>query len=260
MYFGVAFYHRRELSSTPATVVGLARIMEGWANVPLSFQGMLKGRDRFTPLKRLSPRAQEKLLADLSEGVYSDFVAYLGPRDAPSGSIAFDLTPRTTVPEPAYPGTLYLTLLLATPHQAASASALAEEIWNLLEPACGIAVWGPTFTDVYSELSVTPISDWRAPPNPRKEARLLGLQRSRHLIGEYLRGAAWGTYLGKHLVDKLGGIEAIAKAAPVTAVRALTAGGAYLQLAAAPLSIGSADYEAASSLLEQYLSPVLVPL
>jgi hypothetical protein len=61
------------------------------------------------------------------------------------------------------------------------------------------------------------------------------LTRSRW--GDTIRGPAWGTFLGAHHVDKLGGMTRIDRESGCARVIALSSGGAYLQTSAEPSDV-----------------------
>ncbi len=258
MNFGAAFYCKHDLSARPELVITLLRLLGEPSNTSVYFQGMLARSDKFTRAMRLTSKSEVQLRVDIGGGVYSDIVAFLGQRPDPvsSVSIAFPADRSSCT---GHLGTLYLTVAPSSASAAPHAVALSARAWSLAEPAYGLSVWGRTFPDVFSEIHMTPIADWRASPDPGNESRLLGLQRRRQMIGAYARSAAWGTYLGGHLLEALGGFDAIQRSAPVTKVCSIPRGGAYLQLASDPLFLGTPEYEAAASRLEEFLRPILLP-
>lgn len=67
--------------------------------------------------------------------------------------------------------------------------------------------------------------------------------------GDVIRGPAWGTFVGAHHVDKLGGMTRIERESGCARVIALSSGGAYLQTTAEPT-------DAVPEALLRFLEPV----
>lgn len=86
------------------------------------------------------------------------------------------------------------------------------------------------------------------------------LAQVRSLVGPRLRGTYWGTFLGRDMVDELGGAERIRGEAPVHLVEPFGDGALYLQLTPEPEPITTSAMQAGLLALEQFLQPVLVPL
>lgn len=90
--------------------------------------------------------------------------------------------------------------------------------------------------------------------------RVEQLAEVRSLVGGRLRGTYWGTFLGREMVDELGGAERITREAPVHLVEPFGDGALYLQLTPSPEPITTPAMQAGLLALEQFLQPVLVPL
>jgi hypothetical protein len=90
--------------------------------------------------------------------------------------------------------------------------------------------------------------------------RVEQLARVRSLVGSRLRGTYWGTFLGRDMVDELGGAERITREAPVHLVEPFGDGALYLQLTPEPEPITTPAMQTGLLALEQFLLPVLVPL
>ncbi|WP_396213868.1 type VI immunity family protein [Gemmatimonas sp.] len=90
--------------------------------------------------------------------------------------------------------------------------------------------------------------------------RVEQLAEIRSLVGPRLRGTYWGTFLGREMVDELGGAERITREAPVHLVESFGDGALYLQLTPVPEPITTPAMQTGLIALEQFLQPVLVPL
>jgi hypothetical protein len=134
---------------------------------------------------------------------------------------------------------------------------------------------------VQSELGFQPISTHRPPPVRRSNGsvdaqaaqewlnwkhpedtndRVRELAQVRSLVGPRLRGTYWGTFLGREMVDELGGAERVRREAPVHLVESFGDGALYLQLTPEPEPITTPAMQTGLLALEQFLLPVLVPL
>ncbi len=90
--------------------------------------------------------------------------------------------------------------------------------------------------------------------------RVEQLARVRSLVGSRLRGTYWGTFLGREMVDELGGADRVRREAPVHLVEPFGNGALYLQLTPEPEPITTPAMQTGLLALEQFLQPVLVPL
>lgn len=99
--------------------------------------------------------------------------------------------------------------------------------------------------------------NWKHPEDTNDRIEQLALVRSQ--VGPRLRGTYWGTFLGRELVDELGGESRIAREAPVAVVESLDGGGMYLQLTPSPEPITTPVMQRGLVALERFLEPVLVP-
>jgi TseV toxin immunity protein TsiV len=256
MVLGAAFYGRLGLRERPETALRvLAELRTGGPpGASVAFQGMLAGTDKFTRLTRMTDKTQDQIAIDLRAGVYSAVLGFRGSRDLPDASLSLDADP-----PPADPGVsqaAQYTMSCADPSEVERAELVSLRLWGLLTPTYGFSVLGASDTPVQEELSAVPIRPWNAPRDEHHEKRLARLQAARPSLGQFVRGAAWGTFLGQTLVANLGGLEAVRRA-PVFRVQALESGGAYLRLTQGPALLGTSAYEAAASQLERFLKPVM---
>ena len=99
---------------------------------------------------------------------------------------------------------------------------------------------------------------WKHPEDTNDRIRQLGQVRS--LVGPRLRGTYWGTFVGREMVEELGGMQRVMREAPVHRVEAVGHSGLYLQLTRSPEPITAPAMKKGLLDLEHYLQPVLVPL
>jgi hypothetical protein len=99
---------------------------------------------------------------------------------------------------------------------------------------------------------------WKHEEDTNERVRAVAEVRSQ--VGPRLRGTYWGTFLGRDMVDELGGAERITREAPVHLVEPFGDGALYLQLTPEPEPITTPAMQTGLLALEQFLQPVLVPL
>jgi|JI8StandDraft_2_1071088.scaffolds.fasta_scaffold28660_2 hypothetical protein len=90
--------------------------------------------------------------------------------------------------------------------------------------------------------------------------RVEQLVEVRSLVGPRLRGTYWGTFIGREMVDELGGADRVRREAPVHLVEPFGDGALCLQLTPVPEPITTPAMQSGLLALEQFLQPVLVPL
>ena len=99
-----------------------------------------------------------------------------------------------------------------------------------------------------------------AKPSPEERERVERLdhvQINRGVLGsERIRGAYWGTFLGAHFVDRLGGLDRMRANAPVERVEVLSSGTAYLQLTDEVWDYDRRNFAKKLASLERYLEPI----
>jgi len=254
--FGAVHFCRLNLRERPDVAIrALAELNVAARSSPGTFQGMLAGTDKFTRLTKITDNAKVQLAVDLRAGVYSSLLAFWGSRNQPDASLSLDAGIAAENAEVLQ--AVQYTTNCSDPTDVERAEQVSIRLWSLLNPTYGFSVLGASDTAVQQELSGVPIRAWNAPRNEREENRLTRLQAARPLLGRFVRGAAWGTFLGHPLVARLGGLEAVRQRAPVYAVQELETGGAYLRLTQAPLLLGTPEYEGAAVRLEEFLEPVM---
>lgn len=255
--FGGAHYFKRDLREDPEAAIKAALLLGGPGD-EVKIQGMVAGTDRWTKLTTPSDAAIRRLVDEVGGGALSVLLALRGDKDNPQAMVTIDLIPETGKEEPAAcPQSVEFTVELEKDTQLGSAEGLAKGLWSICGPEYGFCVIGSTDRELQEELSGTPISDWRSPPDTEKERRLLSIQMARHEMGTTIRGPAWGSFLGSRLVAALGGEDTVRRQAPVHAVEVLEGGGLYLRLASEPLLLGTPEYEMKSRKLGGFLVPVV---
>jgi len=99
---------------------------------------------------------------------------------------------------------------------------------------------------------------WKHEEDTNERVRAVADVRAQ--VGPRLRGTYWGTFLGREMVDELGGAVRVRREAPVHLVESFGDGALYLQLTPEPAPITTPAMQTGLLALEQFLLPVLVPL
>jgi hypothetical protein len=134
----------------------------------------------------------------------------------------------------------------------------AGEMAHALGSPYAMIYGGRTFTDVFMEITATPIFPWNhalSEEETQRRDRLLQAQLDRKAVGDRVRGAYWGNYLGPRLVAALGGVQHVHSAAPVLHVRPYGDGGLYLQLTDDPADWSRPGYADRVAELERFFEP-----
>src|SRR5437660_3347562 len=256
LHFGFVLYHVRDLQAQPAVVLERLRVLADMGpGERVSIRGMLTGTDKFSRAVNLCTSASERLSGIVSNGGYSEILAFLGNNPELAASLAMAIAPFGIGDSKVLD--LTFTRLCAESHDVDRAEATSLQLWALFGGLYGFSFVCSSDTELMQELSATPIQDWRSPASPNDAERLLRLQRAKHYFGRFVRGPAWGTYLGPALVAQLGGLSAVRETAPVSSVQTLPDGGAYLRLTEEPVLRASAQYATAARTLEVFLAPIM---
>lgn len=146
-------------------------------------------------------------------------------------------------------------------------------LFELLDAPCGYLHVSTDQGLAQSEIGFQPIMGRRPTETAQDHAgsiyythpedtndRVDQLAQVRTLVGRRLRGTYWGTYLGREMIEELGGAERIMREAPVHLVEPFGDGALYLQLTPSPEPITTPAMQSGLLALEQFLQPVLVPL
>lgn len=146
-------------------------------------------------------------------------------------------------------------------------------LFQLLDAPCGYLHVSTDLGLAQAELGFQPIMGRRPTETAQDHAgsiyythpedtndRVEQLARVRSLVGSRLRGTYWGTFLGREMVEELGGAKRVMSEAPVHLVEPFGDGALYLQLTPEPEPITTPAMQTGLLALEQFLQPVLVPL
>jgi hypothetical protein len=135
-----------------------------------------------------------------------------------------------------------------------------SEIANVLRAAYAFIHAGPDDERVQREASAIAATNFFGKPTPKVRKwveRLDHIQMNRNLLGSgRIRGAYWGTFLGAHFVERLGGPGRVKASAPVEKVEPLLSGITYLQLTADVWDYQRRDFPVKLATLERYLEPI----
>jgi hypothetical protein len=250
MHFGAAVYYDRDFRQSPETAVAVVELLSKLGSGTISVRGMLSDSDKWVRATSLSEKSKRTLIAEIRDGMFSDLVAEGRSANSTTASISIQL----------FDGNPHQEGRLTYSNQSQSDYRLVEEVsvalWKALEARYGFSIFGRSEKAVLQELSATPIVHWQERVPADTEQRLLRIQRHKRSFGTDARGAAWGTFLGPELVERLGGEECVKQEAPVQLVEKV-ADGLYLRLLDHPLLIESPEYEGPAARLERYLSAVM---
>jgi hypothetical protein len=268
-FAGVTFYSRQPFGRTATglvAVLGLARRLLG--DDGLSFVEATGGPGLALKERKLADVALPVLEEEIRAGVVTGLEFFEMPRRKRGRVFGSTLritfkSEATSIYEPDCPYSLYLTSTLDRLDPRGPAYHTLESLMALLDSPYGVVYVDPELGNVHQEAHVLP----RIPleqlvaGGSRADPRTVGghvqrVQVSRQPLGSKVRGAYWGNFFGPALVAGLGGRDSVARAAPVSAVRPLAGGGAYLQLAIEPVARGL-EHDAEYAVLETYLAPVL---
>lgn len=237
------------------------------------FHGMLRRSDKFTREKQLNAKNLEQLDTDLRGGVFSTLIFYERPardRDmnVPGLTFTVDMVAKSYVGHARFP---YQVEVNIPASEIASEEALTDgfaKIMSILESPYGFVHVGEGWDDVAMEISAVPIHSFvpsapfkLIPDDPDERERHERLQRyqlARNILGEKIRGAYWGNFLGNKLVAALGGRPSIEAHAPAAKKVSLADDGIYLQATSDLSSSMSEDGKQAISKLGAYLRPISI--
>lgn len=90
-----------------------------------------------------------------------------------------------------------------------------------------------------------------------QDRQVRDLAYAMHELGDKIRGPEWGTFLGAHHTEKLGGIERVETQSRCDVVGRLAGGGAYLQVTSTPPKPGDPAFAARLATVAAFLAPVM---
>lgn len=199
-----------------------------------------------------------KLLERVRNGeLFSFLVGSPGDVEANFVKAGFLLSPPTAVAEAGLSGYRYRFQLAvgAQPLAQRSADAVVSEVVKLADAINPRA--GAIFTAETAAFAHALATGGRGGLTEEQDLRVRDVAYAVHELGDKIRGPEWGTFLGTHHVDKLGGIERVETQSRCSVVRRLAGGGAYLQVTSAPPAPGAPAFAAELAAVAAYLAPVM---
>lgn len=155
-------------------------------------------------------------------------------------------------------GRLECTVGSAPDATLAGIADLVRHLWLAGGWTYGFSVLDDDLHAVEEELTGVPLMAWPDPGTRADAARLFRLQRAMRHLGDFVRGATWGTFLSPGLLARLGGIDRLRGAVPRGAVERLgDPPGAYIQLG--DFSVTAGEVARAAAALDELLAPLLAP-
>jgi hypothetical protein len=259
---GAVIYHRMNIAQNPDLLDAVLAAIPGRTNagVLAYAEGILATSGAPTREWKLTPDRIVQLKHELKSGKLASLELNQQPRvqreqNLKGVSIYLQIETQAN----AYP----FDLAFIMPDQSEEATRdLIDGLkvcFEILEGGYGFVYAAPTWNDVFMEITATPISSWDeelTPAEKEREERLFTVQDERDSIGEFVRGAYWGNFLGPATIDKLGGIEHVRNTAPVHLIQQLDGGGLYLQLTRSPLDCSTTEINASITMLADFLGPV----
>jgi hypothetical protein len=266
---GVAIYHCLDLREHADRVPLLIKGVEEITGCPclVFMSGTLSESGRTSREVRLSPKSLDDLVRDLRDGRYESVEFNQAKRsdrernvEGASLDLRISADPQAGDGAPC-PHVVYVLIPNDASRDANTLALGADTLARALDSPYAFIYGGASFSDVYMELTATPIFPWDhvfTPEEKRRRDRLLQHQLERVHIGVKARGAYWGNFLGPHMVAELGGLERLLGEAPVASVRAYGAGGAYLQMSDHPLDWHRPEHARSRSELTRFLAKISI--
>jgi len=255
MHMGFGFYHPPPVAAEGDPVVRVADLFAR-AILPerVRFQGMRADTARFSPARTLGSDVAAQLRPHLKAGEYSDLLFYAGSKTDPVGQLGIEVRLREDV-RYRFGDCL---LKADTLESLDAAHQLVTEVVEVLGSPYAFVVLGESPVVVLSEVGATPVRPWDAPEaDSEEDERLFRIQDARPELGDRIRGAAWGLFLGPALIEALGGPGRVMAEAPVPAIERKANGVLYLQVSRQPQLLGTAEYRHSIRRFEEYLKPVM---
>jgi hypothetical protein len=134
------------------------------------------------------------------------------------------------------------------------------DIVRLTRPNYAFVYVGPTWLDVFEEVTAMPGTPWHGRITSAEQSRVDRLQKTwleRRSLGEtVIRGAYWGTVIGREFVRRLGGSQQVRTTAPVSHIVDFPGDALYLQLTDLPQDALQPGYEERLAMLTEYLRSI----
>lgn len=255
MHMGFGFYYPPPVAAEGDPVVRVAELFAR-AMLParVRFQGMRAGTARYSPARTLGSDVAAQLRPYLEAGEYSALLFYSGSKTDTVGQLGLDVRLREDV-RYRFGDCL---LKAETPQSLDTGHQLATEVVEVLGSPYAFVVLGESSVAVISEVGATPVRPWDAPDEDSEEdERLFRIQDARPELGDRIRGAAWGLFLGEGLIEALGGPGRVMAEAPAPVIDRKANGVLYLQVSRQPQMLGTAEYRDSTRRFEEYLKPIM---
>ena len=251
---GTVLYHQFSLRDDPAPLVDvLDALFAERTGVTQFCVPLAPRRERTTSYRR------DQLLGRIQRGeLASCLVAYRERVDADSLNLAVQLEPLSPPTIDGSAGYRYRIAVFAGSHavqQRGVAAILAPflALVAALAPRAGVAFAAETAS--YAHALASGSSGGLTPEQDRPVREVF---YSVYELGDRYRGPEWGTVLGPHHVDRLGGPGAIAALRDICAVvMPFEHGGAYLQLTEQLPAPDDPELEVAKARLAARLAPLV---
>lgn len=238
---GAVIYHASDLSEDPEVVSkALEAARPATGGEPFAgYRCIEMGSERHTRWRALTSANLRQLRADLAGRVLSavHFDSARGAGSDASCSLDFWIGTPGRSRDFRYPHNIKVIVPLGTSESVRDFVSSCRAVWELVGSPYGLIYSGRTYDDVHMELTAIPSRALGATLSAREELRLRWLgfwQQYEDEIGVLVRGAYWGNFLGTDIVRRLGGLEAVLKAAPGEVVAPVGAGGVYVQVSNEP--------------------------
>lgn len=253
-HYGLAFFCGPDLTQSPRLVTGALQDLGAvWPDQTVKWQGMLVDSDRYSRLARLAETSLDETGREIQAGKYSDLLAFVGNGGADPVTLSIQLM----VPAGTRHSRVQYIQSLRDRDSLTLATTAARVLWHRFTPAYGLAVVRASAADVASELTGVIVNRPGDRRTPEEEDRLFALQDLRPRLGEVARVPAWDTFLGRSMVEKLGGADRIRSEAPVAHIADLPGGALHLRLSETIEPWGTPDWVRLNQTLAKFLAPVL---
>jgi hypothetical protein len=208
---GIAIYHDLELRRNPAVLASLlSGLSEATGGQLLAyFGGMLAASGRFSRELQMTAKNLAQLGRELEAGAFETLEFHeqkVSVREQNVEGVSLHVN---LAPDPygggdsVFPYVVTVLLPDAAPRGTGALVFAVEGMAQVLGSPYSFIYAGADFNDVFMELTATPIFPWNhvfTPEEKRKKERLTRVQLHRERIGERVRGAYWGNFLGPQLV------------------------------------------------------------
>ena len=253
-HYGLALFCAPDLRQSPRLVTGALQDLSAiWPDRAAEWQGMLSGTDRYTRLARVAETPLDEMAQELHAGKYSDVLAFVSDGRGDRVTLSVQLA----APERTGHTRIQYVQSLQDENSVALATTAARVLWHRFTPVYGLAVVRASAATVSSELTGLIVNRPGEQLTPAEEDRLFILQDLRPQLGDVARVPAWDTFLGRRMVERLGGADRVRRDAPVAHVDAFPGGALHLRLSKTAERWGTPEWVRQNKALAEFLAPVL---